>query len=314
MNDGEEGAKPVRVYAVVVTWKDADSTLVTIRSLKASRVPIEKIHCIALQLTEDQRAALRDALKVDELLDYPTNLGFAAAANIGINLAESAGATHVVLLNNDATIDPRCVGLCLEEMLSDSRIAVVEPTVAYANRPDRLWFAGARMSKWLALAWNQGALAKASNPPASHDCDYMPSACVLISSTAWGQIGPFMDEYFMYFEDVEWGQRARAAGWRLRYLGKVLSTHVMGGSSVTAGTRFLAENTAYYLARNPVLFAHATSGPLLRATRLFGTLVLWSTYNATRIRPKSWSSVGRAYLEGLVDGLAGRSGPRGARA
>lgn len=114
----------------------------------------------------------------------------------------------------------------------------------------------------------------------------------------------------MYFEDVEWGDRARRRGWKLRYLGEVLSHHVVGGSGETPGERFLSQDTAYYLARNPILFARNTDARGLRFSRTFGACIIWGAYNVTRIRPSGWRSVGVALVRGMSDGLAGRTGRR----
>jgi GT2 family glycosyltransferase len=118
------------------------------------------------------------------------------------------------------------------------------------------------------------------------------------------------DDYFMYFEDVDWGDRARQRGWQLRYLGEVLASHEMGGSSDHTGSRYMSSNTTYYLARNPLRFAIDTPTVALRVSRVFGTGIVWTLFNLTRIRPSEWPTSGRALIEGLLDGWQGRMGRR----
>ena len=301
---------PIRVHAVIVVWRKIQRTLDAISSLDASEYELANTICVAQEVATVDLEKLQHAAKQITVMESPSNLGFATAANLGVNAAFNQGASHVLLLNDDATVDPLCVGDCLREIAVDPRIGVVAPAVAYTDRPERLWFGGGKLSKWFGLAWHQGHLAGSSSPPASRDSDYVPSCCVLISKEIWKDVGSFREDYFMYFEDVEWGERARRAGWRLRYLGNVRCWHLMAGSSETAGTRFLAGDSAYYLSRNPVLFARDTRESLLRLTRLFGTVFIWSLYNFSRIRPSDWKRTGRGALDGIFDGLRGVRGAR----
>ena len=303
-------AQEARVAAVVVVWQDLGPTLDAIASLLASSVAPDPLICIAQQLGAEDLMTLRAALDGHLLVVLEENIGFASAANLGIAKAMERGCRWVFLANNDATFSPVCIARCLEEAVRAPRTAVVSPAVAYSDRPNRLWFAGASQSRSLAVVWHRGYFSSAAQPPPSRGCDYIPSCAALMSIQAWQNVGPMRDDYFMYFEDVEWGARARAAGWRLQYLGEVLAWHVMGGSSDHQGSRLLGENTAYYLARNPVRFALETRGTLLRASRLFGTVVIWTIFNISRIRPRDWTSSGRAMLEGLEDGFAARMGRR----
>ncbi|MCU1488953.1 MAG: glycosyl transferase family 2, partial [Acidimicrobiaceae bacterium] len=202
-----------------------------------------------------------------------------------------------------------CIERCLDEVSRSERIALVAPAVVYAHDPERLWFAGGKSIDWLSLAWNRGPFDKAAHPPPSADCAHAPACCVLVSTAAWREVGPFREDFFMYFEDTEWCERARGAGWRIRYLGEVLCRHDIGSSSGQKGSRYLTETSGYYLSRNPLRQARDHRGPL-RVARLLSILTIWNAYNLTRIRPAEWSTVGRACVEGLVDGWRGRMGRR----
>jgi len=271
--------------------------------------------CIAQEYSTDDLAVLAEGAPGATVLAIEENLGYAASVNLGVRRAMDEGADWVLLMNNDATVSPECVARCLDEAGRVERAAVVGPAVSYRDRPDRLWYAGARLHHELAIVWHEGYRARSASPPPSRDTDYVPGCCALVSCAAWRDVGELREDFFMYFEDAEWGERARSAGWRVRYLGEVLCEHAMAASSGTSGSRYLGANAAYYLARNPLRFARETPAPALRRTRTFGSLVVWSAYNATRIRPAQWATVGRALLEGVRDGWRGdmgrRDGPAG---
>ncbi len=279
-------------------------------SLAASTVALDPVLCVAQEYSPEDLARLVGACPQATIVPVAENLGYASATNLGVRRAIETGAEWVLLVNNDATVDPECVERCLAEALRMPRTAVVGPAVAYRNRPERLWYAGARLHRTLGIVWHEGFRAPRSTPPPSADTDYVPGCCALVSCAAWRDVGPLRADYFMYFEDAEWGERARAAGWRIRYLGEVLCEHEVGASSGTGGSRYLSANAAYYLARNPVRFARETRPPWLRASRTFGCVVVWTAYNATRVRPAEWGTVGHALVTGLRDGWTGQMGAR----
>lgn len=297
-----------------MAWRELGTTTDTLASLDASSYEVSPVVCVAQEYCDEDLATIKAASPRTTVVAVDENLGYAAAVNLGVRRAIEAGAEWVLLVNNDATVFPECVGHCLQEARRRPRTAVVGPAVAYRSRPERLWYAGGRLQRELAVVWHSGFRSPRSSPPPSSATDYVPGCCALVSCDAWREVGPLREDFFMYFEDVEWGERARAAGWHVRYLGEVLCEHEVAASSGTGGSRYLSANAAYYLARNPVRFARETRPLALRRSRTFGAVAIWSAYNATRVRPSQWATVGRALLAGVRDGWRGSMGPRPTRA
>lgn len=316
---------------MVVVWRDQPDTLEALRSLRAMDRPVDDVVCIAQQCSEgflrrlagpesddvgdlDEVGDLDDVGQPEgadwlQLVALADNLGFAGAGNLGVALAVEGGADWVLLLNNDATVDRRCLAACLAEADGQEQLAVLGPAIRITDRPDQLWFAGGVHHHWLAFTRHRGLQDPAEPPPPSADVDYISGCCALVSTRAWREVGPFRDDFFLYYEDVEWCVRARHLGWRCRYVGATLCSHALGVSSGQRGSLGLSANTAYYLARNPLRFAIETRGPLLRLSRMAGILVIWGLYNAGRLRHADRSAVS-AYLAGTRDALRGRMGPR----
>lgn len=299
------------VAAVVVVWRDRPDTLAALESLAAMGRPPDTVVCMAQQCSAPFLANLRTAGPPDcRVLDLRSNIGFAAAANRGIEEALRAGAEWVLLLNNDATVDPPCLQVCLAEVTQDPDVAVAGPAIRITDRPSQLWFAGGRHSYRFAFTRHRGLRGPSEHPPPSSDTDYVSGCCALVSSRAWQAIGPFREDFFLYYEDVDWCYRARRSGWRCRYIGQTLCSHALGVSSGQRGSLGLSAVTAYYLARNPMRFALDTTSLLLRVTRVVGMLAVWAPYNAVRLwQGRDWSAA-RSYLDGLIDAVRNRMGPR----
>ncbi len=277
-------------------------------------MPPDLIICVdngssAEHVSELRMGAPRDTV----LIELGENTGVANANNVGMEYALAHDVDWTLFLNNDAAVDPECLKRCMIEAVSEERIAVVGPAVTFADRPDVLWFAGGDVSDWFAFPRHRGLGLSAASVPPTSDVGYVSTCCALVSSAAWRSVGGVRGDYFMYYDETEWCQRARAAGWRCRYLGEVLCVHAVSASGGRRGSLGLTENMAYYLARNPMRFALDTEGVTRRITRVVGLLTVYAAFNAWRTVQARSPAVARAYVQGLADAARGRMGPRPSR-
>ncbi|CAM5507589.1 glycosyltransferase [Leifsonia shinshuensis] len=97
---------------------------------------------------------------------------------------------------------------------------------------------------------------------------WLSGACLLIRASAYRDVNGFDDGYFMYFEDVDLGDRLGRAGWRNLYVPEAVVTHT--GAHSTSRVRRTMEkahhDSAYrYLSRRYAAWYFA---PLRLAVRL----------------------------------------------
>jgi GT2 family glycosyltransferase len=242
------------------------------------------------------------------LIDLASNFGWPAAINLGMEAALANGVDWTLILNNDALVAPTCLARCIEEANRYNNVAAVGPAIAFADRPDLLWFAGGEVNPWLAFTRHRGLMQPAASPPPSSRTGFVTGCCVVVSSDAWRSLGPFRADYFAYYEDAEWCQRATAAGWQCRYVDEVLCLHKVSVTWSRPGSLHLSRRMAYYLARNPLRFALETKAIHRRATRFLGIMLIWNAYNAWRAFKSIDIGVGRAYWHGVSDGFRGSMG------
>ncbi|WP_031465458.1 glycosyltransferase family 2 protein [Sciscionella sediminilitoris] len=80
---------------------------------------------------------------------------------------------------------------------------------------------------------------------------WLSGSCMLLRREAFEQIGGFDTRYFMYFEDVDLGDRLTCAGWLNVYVPSAEITHIGGHSTKQASARMVRahHDSAYrYLA------------------------------------------------------------------
>jgi O-antigen biosynthesis protein len=86
-------------------------------------------------------------------------------------------------------------------------------------------------------------------------------AALLIRREMLRDIGPFDEDFFMYYEDMDLSWRARRRGWKVLYVPKAVVRHIHCGSSVEWSPLFL-----FHVERNRLLML-AKNAPLALAAR-----------------------------------------------
>jgi hypothetical protein len=190
----------------------------------------------------DGSAAVAGSVPGVTVLHNPANSGFAAAANQGFRVLESADV--VLLLNPDAVLqtdlDP------LMRCLDDPRIAIAAGALCQPAGVPQAGFTLRRFPTPAALAFENMGLNRIwpRNPinrrwrcldvdlTKACDAEQPAGAFLLIRRQAWARLGGF-DEGFrpVWFEDVDFCVRIKNAGYLIRYEPLALAVH-LGGDSI----------------------------------------------------------------------------------
>ena len=218
------------VSALVVSYNTRDLTLEAIASVIAEAEVIVVDNASSDGSADAIATAFPDAC----VIRSEVNLGYAG----GVNAAASAAHGDALLvLNSDARLQSGALETlqrCLEQ---HPRAALVGPALKY---PDGRQQASAfRFPGLLQFALDLYPVPRlmdtavngriwASKPVR---IDYPLGACMLIRRTAWEDIGPLDEGYFMYMEEIDWCRRARARGWEIWHDPRAVAIHHAGSST-----------------------------------------------------------------------------------
>lgn len=225
-----------------------------------------------------------------EIIQSETNLGFAAANNRLVKLAQT---DLVALLNPDAFPAPDWLERLLKAAGDYPEAAAFGSTQIMANDETR-WDGLGDCLHVLGPSWRGGhGLARNALAPRTGESFSVCAAAALYRREAWRAIGGFDDSFFCFAEDLDLGFRLRLAGWSCVQIADAQVRHVGGAS---AGSDF----STYHSARNGI-WAYAKNlpaslyWPLLPA--LLALLALFYLRSFARVD-------GQAYRRGVRDGLA----------
>jgi len=247
------------VGVVTITYSPGDTLEKFIRSLGSEPGARENIVVVdngstdgAPELAEQQHDGVR-------LIRSPGNIGYGAAANLGV-ASLPAEMEWVLVCNPDTQVTPGAVETLLEAAVADPRIGVAGPKIletdgsiypsARALPSIRTGIGHALFSGiWPTNPWTRRYQQRdVSTSDDTTAVGWLSGAFLLIRREAFGSVGGFDEDFFMYFEDVDLGRRISRAGWTNAFVPAATVVHIGGASTAkTADAMVLAHHRSAYL-------------------------------------------------------------------
>ena len=236
--------------------------------------------------------------------DAGDNLGYGGGVNCWLRPLMSADEwPGVLVLNPDLTVAPDMLSAVVR--YANDRKAMVTGRIARADDPARIHTRGL---KWRRMLASVAAVGRAepfdSRVPAEiveRAIDAPSGSFVYVTRGCLLKIGLMEERYFLYFEDLDWGLRAK----RINEIGYAFDAVVYhkGGTTIGSGPKHMISEFATYLNfRNRVLFVNSH----------FPAWLLW-TVAISLVRALEFGARGRianmrAAARGVFDGLLRRDG------
>jgi N-acetylglucosaminyl-diphospho-decaprenol L-rhamnosyltransferase len=189
-------------------------------------------------------------------LPHRRNVGYARLVNGGLALST---APYVLVLNADIRLEPGVLEAMAEHLDGNPEVGLVAPRLVGGDGGHqysafayyRPWTIANRRTPLGKTPLGQGDLERfemrrevdeAIRTGTAMEADWVMGACMLARRTAIGHVGPLDEEYFMYFEDVDWCLRFWQTGWKVHYLPTVSCMHGWGRASKKGGAAAVFTN------------------------------------------------------------------------
>jgi N-acetylglucosaminyl-diphospho-decaprenol L-rhamnosyltransferase len=190
--------------------------------------------------TDGSVEMVRQLFPTTRVISCNTNVGFTRGNNLGI--AQGTG-HYILLLNPDTEVQGDALHIMVSYLDQHPDIGALGPRLTF---PDGRIQSSRRRFPTLATTFLESTLLQQWFPRnrflaryyvqdrsagEEQDVDWLVGACLLLRRQAWEQIGPLDESFFMYSEELDWCQRAKAVGWRVVYLPAATVIHYEGQSS-----------------------------------------------------------------------------------
>lgn len=215
-----------RVDVVIVSWNGASRLPACLRSLEAaSSRSLSTVTVVDNGSTDGTAELLEKSYPWVRVVKSPINLGFAGGNNLALPHLDG---DVVMLLNNDAEVDPACVDEVAAWFAADPTRGVAGCVVKDIAERDRVQEAGLCVDRTgFPIPFE---LSDPEVPP------FYASGCALaLRRSVVDELGLFDERYFIFAEDLDVCWRYRIAGYELGVVPSAVVYHESGGT-VEGGT------------------------------------------------------------------------------
>ncbi|MBO0933263.1 glycosyltransferase family 2 protein [Fibrella aquatilis] len=198
------------------------------------------------------------------------NLGFTGGNNLGM---AQAGGDYFFIVNNDTELTASLLDELLKPFALSPLIGVVCPKIKFFDMPNTVQFAGYGPMNMLTgtahlVGFNQPDGVQYNRPGPTH---FAHGCAMLVSRAVVAKVGRFAERFFLYYEELDWSQRIKDAGYVIHYQP---TANILHKESVSVGRQSTLRT--YYMTRNRILFIrrHGSWAQRLGFFAFFGVAVL----------------------------------------
>lgn len=254
-----------KVAIIVLNWNGWPDTIECLASLLPLQHADYQIIVVDNGSTDDSvskiKAWTREKTSIT-LIETGKNLGYAGGNNVGLRFALARSFDYFWILNNDTVVEPDALHYLVERMRARPDVGLCGPTILYYHDRKRIWALGGAYNKWFAegrhlennKSFDRSRIDKYYQ--LERKVDYLVGASLLVSRAFLQNVGLMCEDYFLFFEELDWAIRARGR-YRLALAPQAVVYHKVGASFAKSegGKQRRFNLTAdYYGTRNRLAF------------------------------------------------------------
>lgn len=237
------------------------------------------------------------------LIKNQSNLGLGLAQNIGIKKVIELGASKVLLMDDDSTIENNFIEELLngEEYLKNKgeKVGAIGPV--YFNKETKEQYPITKyIGPFIARKLPQETPVEAS---------FIISSGTLISAEVLEDVGLMNEDLFIDYIDVDWAFRAKKKGYGVFVTPKAKMNHIIGEKRLSILGRKVSYHPPlrkYYLFRNSIYMIKNPNIPMgYKVREIFFNFARFFVYLIYSEQKKSFLKYS---IYGLYDGLKGKTG------
>ena len=233
------------------------------------------------------------------LIENRQNHGFARGNNIGIQFAlNNYEPEYVLLLNNDTVVDPEFLVEMVNTAQSCGGVGFIGPKTYLYNEENVIQAAGGGNIDFSRGESHEIGFMKKDNGKYDENIkiDYVGGSCLMVKREVIEKVGLLDENYFMYWEDVDWCFNGREAGYKSIYSYKSKIWHKYGTSSQNYFK-------TYYHNRNRLYFMRKHAPPkYYRKFRTYYLKEILKESGYQLIYQRNWKLF-KSLIKGTIDGF-----------
>ncbi len=199
-----------KIAIIIVNWKQYELTINCLLSLKKLEYKNGKVILVDNESNFEKINKIKSDFNKVEVIESKENLGFASANNLGIKYAIKNKFEHVMLLNNDTEVNKKFLAPLLNSFQNDNSLGAVQPLIMNYNNRTKVWNAGGYLNNFFGFPYTNKKLNNKNR-----QIDWITGCCIILRTTVIKKVGLMDEDFFAYYEDVDWSLRIKKLGYKL---------------------------------------------------------------------------------------------------
>ncbi len=261
--------KKIKISIIILTWNAYKMTLDQLQDAKKLDTAGLDVEMVIVDNgsedgTQEKLANFHMPNMSYKFIETGNNLGFAGGNNFGIRYAFENRADYVILMNNDLILSSDLIQKMVSLAESDKKIGLIAPKMYFAKgyefHKDRysskdlgrvIWYAGGIIDRNNVYSEHRGVdEVDIGQYNKVEETDFANGACMLVSRDLYNNIGTIDETFFLYWEDADFSEKARRAGFKVVYTPDTCLWHMVSASTGSSGS----PSNDYFLIRNRLIF------------------------------------------------------------
>lgn len=242
-----------KVYIIILNWNGWKDTIECLDSIKKlTYINYSIIICDNASSDESKNKInewLKNNVNIDAtLIVNKTNLGFAGGNNVGIKAAlKQMDCKYVWILNNDTEVTPNSLCCLVNKMKTDDKIGICGSKLMYFYDRGKIQGYGGKFNSYLGYPSTIVKKEQIGN------IDYPIGASMFLSIEFLKNVGLMCEEYFLYFEELDWSLRGKQTGYKIDCADDSIIYH-KEGASIGSNSKLSSKSMMadYYLQKNKI--------------------------------------------------------------
>ena len=204
----------------------------------------------------DSSALLKARFPHIKAIRSEVNLGFAGGNNLGIKAAKGE---YLFLVNNDTEFTAGLVEELVDVLDKYPQVGMVSPMIKYFDYPDLIQYAGYTPINYYTCRNSCIGLKQIDKGQFDHTSPtaYCHGAAMMVRRAAIEKAGLMNEGFFLYYEEVDWCEHIKRAGYQAWVNTRALIYHkesVSVGKKSRLKTYFMNRNRMLFIRRNAPFF------------------------------------------------------------
>ena len=236
------------VSIITINYNQTQATYELLQSIKKISYTNYEVIVVDNNSKENPKPLINALFPEVTVILSDKNLGFAGGNNLGLTAAKG---DYFFFVNNDTELTEGVIETLLEMFEKVLNLGMVSPKICYYDEPNRIQYVGfTRINPYTArnttigeYEIDEGQYSEPVPTPYAH------GAAMMVKREVIERVGMMAETFFLYYEELDWCERIRKAGYEIYVEPNALIYHK---ESLSVGK--LSALKTYYITRNRILF------------------------------------------------------------